>query len=276
MRRWWGVILIAVGVALLLLAGAYYGYFAYSKAEYDRLTSNQPPPNLTSATATPGEEPTSTPQRSLPPERIVIQAIGLDSPVVGVVWEVPKGVVGHWIQSANPGENGNIVVWGHLRSDLLGAGNVFEQLPEIGKYVGATQSTDGETKLYPPETPREVLITLYNSAGAYTYRVMDFGTTVIKPDDPSASWVMSPTQDQTLTLLTCVPKFAYTHRYVVIAKPYLGEVEITPLPGPETNWWLVGGLVLLALLAVLTTFLLLWRRMRRHPGVPHSAPPNPR
>ncbi len=46
------------------------------------------------------------------------------------------------------------------------------------------------------------------------YRVTELLTVL-----PSDSWVMAPTRDETLTLITCVPIGVYSHRLIVRAVP---------------------------------------------------------
>lgn len=234
--RWWGLSLIIGGVALLLLAGAYYGYIRFTEARYASLISTVPPPPQSgiavpieqptqephpSATTSPTTEPTGTadtpgtPLPLLPPVRIVIPAIGLDAKVVdlGSYNEVAKFAVGHY-PSAVPGQAGNIVMAGHLRSDLLGEGDVFKRLPDIGKYVGITAYQEQVVR-NPPSEPRPVYISIYDSNGReYSYQAVE--TLVVLP---SSGWILDPTPDEILTLITCIPEWAYSHRFVVRARP---------------------------------------------------------
>ena len=60
--------------------------------------------------------------------RIVIQAIGVDAPVVhGVGVEALKKGVGHHEGAVNPGETGSLVLAGH--DDVYG--EVFRDLPKL-------------------------------------------------------------------------------------------------------------------------------------------------
>ena len=151
--------------------------------------------------------------KSYPPAtRIVIPGIGVDSNVVELgtkrdekgqlVWETPCHAVGHYEGTANPGENGNIVMAGHISSPLTKCGSVFKRLPEM--------------------KPGDV-VQLYTEEGVYSYRV-----TEAQPTFPEDISVMQPTPYARLTLITCYPDWIYTHRWVVIAEPSLGNVPLPP------------------------------------------------
>ncbi len=161
-------------------------------------------------TATPTPSPTPGP---LPPAtRIVIPAIGVDAPVVEVswkivevrgvkvgVWDTADNAVGHHNDSANPGENGNVVMSGHHNIK----GEVFKDLVELE--IGAE-------------------IILYAADGkSYRYLVQD--NLLIPEADASmeerlehAEMYMGHTPDPTLTLVSCWPYWGNTHRLIVIAK----------------------------------------------------------
>lgn len=156
------------------------------------------------ASLLPGTEPIAAkPSSPMPPAtRIVISSIGVDAKVVELgtklengelVWETPDHAVGHHKGTANPGEVGNMVLSGHISSPLRNEGNVFARLPDIA--IGA-------------------LVTVYTDGAQYDYEVKS--KRVVLPSEVS---VMDPTPDQTLTMITCVPNWVYTHRLVVIAKP---------------------------------------------------------
>ncbi len=145
--------------------------------------ANQPPPKLP------------------PVNRIVIPKIELDSSVVEIstkiekgelIWQTASNAVGHHQGTADPGEVGNIVLSGHIRS--LREGMVFNRLPQLAP---------GDT------------VYLYSEFGKFRYKVVE--TKVVLP---TAVEVMDPTPDITLTLITCVPDWVYSHRLIVIAKPY--------------------------------------------------------
>ncbi|HLH25581.1 MAG TPA: sortase [Chloroflexota bacterium] len=137
--------------------------------------------------------------RTLPPSRLIIPAIDLDSKVVPLgttrdragklVWETVPFAVGHHQGTANPGEPGNVVLSGHISSPHEGA--IFKHLPEV-------KAGDA--------------IIVATAQQQFLYRVRD--TRVVTP---AAVEVIQPTAEAILTLLTCVPDGIYTHRLVVRA-----------------------------------------------------------
>lgn len=240
--RWLGIALVAMGLALVGLTVAYYAYSAYADTQLGRLNQSQPLPPLPSpetpplsqpSTPTPAPDilptgqpstPTPTPERATPTpqpllpgpaERIVIPTIGVNSRVVEIgatregdgpwVWERPVFSVGHVRWSANPGEGSNIVMAGHISSPIEGEGEVFKRLPEIPDLLAQKKPVD---------------VILYTAQGRYVYRVTK--TMVVEPD---ASWVMDPTPDETVTLITCVPDYVYSQRLIIVAKPLPGTPD---------------------------------------------------
>ncbi|MBI4301147.1 MAG: class D sortase [Chloroflexi bacterium] len=201
-------------VAGILLIGLVAIYYAYSKVAQSRFEGwmNELKPSQNAGSPLVEEpqvflptEPAKSPpgQKALPAIRIVISSIGVDAKVVELgtkyengqlVWETADHAVGHHLGTANPGEIGNIVMSGHISSPVKGEGSVFKRLPEI-------------------KLGDEVI--LYTTVEQFRYQV-----TNIKVVLPSEVSVMSPTPEPTLTLITCVPDYVYSHRLVVTAKPY--------------------------------------------------------
>jgi sortase A len=137
--------------------------------------------------------------RTLPPTRLVIPNIDLDSKVLPLgttrdragklVWETVPFAVGHHQGTANPGEPGNVVLSGHISSPNEGA--IFKRLPQLKVGDAVIVATAQQHHLY---------------------RVTD--TEVVTP---AAVEVLQPTADSTLTLITCVPDGIYSHRLIVRA-----------------------------------------------------------
>lgn len=239
--RWMGNGLMVAGVLLLFATGAYYAYSYYSLnqiesfGETDIEIEATLPENLAGAltpassdetslldsglTSAPGESRTiglrvgtygdDVPWEGLaygplgvfPANRIIIPAIEVDSRVVelGIVfedgewqWERPVHAVGHLKGTADPGQTGNIVMSGHISSPIRGEGQVFKRLPEI--------------KL-------DDVVVLYTPIRVFAYQVV--AKKVVLPTELS---VLKPTPDETLTLITCVPDYIYSHRLIVTAK----------------------------------------------------------
>jgi sortase A len=143
--------------------------------------------------------------------RLVIPALGLDVPVVEVaghleelqgqplaVWDTVAGAVGHHRGTASPGTRGNCVLSGHSGPS---AGAVLARLWELRPGDSLRLITaDGAVHTY---TVRQVL------------KLPELGQSL---EQRLANAVhMAPTEDARLTLITCWPDWAYTHRIVVIA-----------------------------------------------------------
>ena len=161
-----------------------------------------PPPSETAPRAEPANSP---------PTRIVANSIELDVPVVvmgyqvvnvgGVAatgWLVPNYAAGFHQGSAYPGHAGNTVVSGHS--------NVAA---EVFRYLGDLNVGD--------------VVVLYVGSTPYHYRVQQ--KEVVREQGASieqrrqnARWI-APTDDERLTLITCWPYPASTHRLIVVARP---------------------------------------------------------
>src|SRR5258708_5545049 len=138
---------------------------------------------------------------ALPARRLVIPTLGLDSKVIQLgtkldrrgqlAWETAPFAVGQHKGLAGPGQNGNMVLSGHISSPNEGA--VFHHLPDLKVGEGVIVGTEERQ---------------------YLYRVVD--TRTVTPDEVS---VLDQTPDPTVTLITCVPDGIYSHRLVLTAPP---------------------------------------------------------
>ena len=142
---------------------------------------------------------------TLPPAtRLRIPAINLDADISELAilnlgdsraYETPNNVVGHTPESANPGEFGNVWLFGHLESLIRGEGSIFRKLPRIPELL----------KTQP------VYIFLETPQGEYVYEAVETDVlhkselTLYQSDQPS------------VTLVTCVPRFVYDKRLLVTA-----------------------------------------------------------
>jgi sortase A len=120
--------------------------------------------------------------------RIQIAGISppVDAPVVqGDGWEELKKGVGQHLGSANPGDDGNLVLSAH--NDIFG--EIFRHLDEL--------------------QPGDEII-VYSNIRSYTYVVTD---TVIV--DPLAVEVLDQTKNSTITLISCYPYLVNDQRIVV-------------------------------------------------------------
>ena len=130
--------------------------------------------------------PTAAPDQAI---RIQIPSIEIDAPVVqGDGWEQLKKGVGQNIGSANPGQNGNIILSAH--NDVYG--ELFRDLD----------------KLAPGDQ-----VVLYTQQRQFVY-VVD-RTAIV---EPTAVEVMSSTGSPTVTLISCYPYLVDKQRIVVFAR----------------------------------------------------------
>jgi LPXTG-site transpeptidase (sortase) family protein len=138
--------------------------------------------------------------QALPAKRVIVPTIGLDSKVIQLgthldkrgqlAWETAPFAIGHHRGTAGPGQNGNMVLSGHISSPNEGA--VFHRLPDLKVGEGVIVATEERQ---------------------YLYRVVD--RKVVTPDEVS---VMEPTADPSATLITCYPDGIYSHRLVITTK----------------------------------------------------------
>jgi sortase A len=130
--------------------------------------------------------PTAAPDQAI---RIQIPALEVDAPVVqGDGWEQLKKGVGQNVGSANPGQNGNVVLSAH--NDVYG---------ELFRYLD--QLTPGDQ------------VVLYTQQRQYVY-VVD-RTAIV---EPTAVEVMASTGSPTVTLISCYPYLVNKQRIVVFAR----------------------------------------------------------
>ncbi len=133
--------------------------------------------------------------QALRPTRITMPRIGLDSSIIEAgfslgTWDVPTDAAAHyWPVAGFPTTAGNIVLAGHVGY----RGIIFSQLPNA--VVGDT-----------------LMLTV--DGLEHRYQVTEIRTVT-----PDRTWVMEPTAEETVTLITCVPIGVYSHRLIVRAKP---------------------------------------------------------
>jgi len=154
------------------------------------VSTTSPTARAASPTDTPWPTATAVPTPISPTGvRFLIPAIGVDAPMVeGDNWETLKDGIGHRIGTAWPGQVGNVVISAH--NDVYGA--IFRRL----------------NKLQPGD-----MVLAQTPTGVYRYEVMS--SRVVLPTEVS---VTQPTDEPTLTMITCYPPFVDTHRIVVTAR----------------------------------------------------------
>jgi hypothetical protein len=141
------------GVWLLLVRGTFEGmmrtmHFFIDASSGEQLCGEEIMPTLPPTETSPaGPSPTPGPES---PTRIVIPTIEVDAPIVeGDNWEQLKLGVGHHIDSANPGEQGNLDVTLEVHGEQallepVAAGLYSiaqEALTNVAKHAGTQQAT---------------------------------------------------------------------------------------------------------------------------------------
>jgi LPXTG-site transpeptidase (sortase) family protein len=146
------------------------------------------------------------------PLRLVIPAIDLDAPILGVQpevvnidgtdflqWLSPNEFAAGWHESsARLGDVGNTVLNGHHNI----SGEVFRRLIEL---------VEGD------------LIQVFSDQHLFVYQITN---KMILPEKyevlevrvKNAQWIL-PSQDERLTLITCWPYESNTHRLIIVARP---------------------------------------------------------
>jgi sortase A len=155
--------------------------------------------------------PVPPPPAAEGPTRLVIESVGIDTPVIPVgssigeengqryvVWDVADYAAGWHNTSAPLGQPGNTVLAGHNNIK----GEVFRYLVDVEEgdavdlYVGETvYRYYVEQKLLLKDKGEPLEVRLRN-----------------------AQWI-APTEDVRVTLVTCWPYTSNTHRVIVVAKP---------------------------------------------------------
>ncbi len=192
-----------------------------------RTTAPTPTAPGASPTATP-VPPTPTPDRGAPPVRLVIPALGIDTPVVEVrtrlvdrqgqlvsTWETADYAAGYHVGSAYPGQVGNLVLSGHNNIK----GQVFRPISALG-----------EPDVPFPRGALAYVVDARDRVFVYAFEEM------VKVREAGApleerirnAQYMAPTEDPILTLITCWPLNSNTHRIIVRAR-LVGETDIAQL-----------------------------------------------
>lgn len=125
------------------------------------------------------------------PTRILMPSAGIDINVIEAevkdgFWETSETTASHGMGSADPGQNGNSVIFAHARVGL------FYNLKDLKK---------------------DDLVYVFTDKKWFAYKVTDI--TSVYPDQVE---VIAPTKDQRLTLYTCTG-YADEKRLIVVAKP---------------------------------------------------------
>ncbi|MBC8060219.1 MAG: class D sortase [Clostridiaceae bacterium] len=198
-----GMLLVITGIAIVLVAFGmrYYGETKQRNMMNDFEKSITNYKQEDSAESPESPESTRSQQDNVPKDKEPIEGLGtigiIRIPKIDLKVAIGEGVdmntlkygVGHFPQTAMAGQKGNFCVAGH-RSYTYS--EYFNRLEEINK---------GDE------------IYVKTRKGEYKYIVYD--KKVVEPSEYS---VLDATQDATLTLITCTPIRAATHRLIIKAR----------------------------------------------------------
>jgi LPXTG-site transpeptidase (sortase) family protein len=191
----------AIGIFLLVLL-LFKAPIIISQISYDLQPKTQAPVVATQASAiVPAADTITIPQINVHAPVIYMSSIQESD----IEDSLENGVI-HYADTAVPGQDGNVAIFGHSSNDWWQPGNY--------KFVFVLLD-----KLQPGD---QVLID-YNST-RYVYQVT--GSEVVAPTDIS---VLDPTSTPTLSLITCTPPGTSLKRLVVTAK------QISPSPSTATQ-----------------------------------------
>ena len=153
----------------------------------------------------------------------MIESIGLSAPVVPVgqhplrvgkqvysQWDVPDVFAAGWHQNSAPlGQPGNTVLNGHHNVN----GEVFRYLIEVEPGDRVILESQGRRFEY---------------IAVQTMTLLEEGQP-LEVRQENARWIL-PTEDERVTLITCWPYHASTHRLVLIAMPKSALEKAAELP----------------------------------------------
>lgn len=148
--------------------------------------------------------PSFTPSPLYQDFHLVVSKLSINAPVIADVdgtdkdayFKALEGGVAHFKGTTKPGEGSNIFIFGHSSFYWYKPGDykeIFKTLPDL--IVGDE-------------------IILWYQAKEYRYKV-----TETKEVQPTAVDVLKPTEQEQVTLMTCVPPGTTLRRLIVIAKP---------------------------------------------------------
>ncbi|MHB0977543.1 MAG: sortase [Candidatus Aquicultorales bacterium] len=205
------IALVAGGLALILfpLATEAYGYFAQArlKEEWESMAKRQADASMRMAAdqkklygerrfqaerevleQKTGLNKDKVRKEPFPKTRLMIEKIGVDQVVLeGTDVETLKQGPGHYPETVNPGDQGNVAVAGHRVTYT----HPFNRLDEL--------------------VPGDI-VKLETLDGVFEYKV-SFSET----SDSSDTKNLKPTEDARLTLTTCTPKYSAQYRLNVVA-----------------------------------------------------------
>lgn len=165
------------------------GHYPPTSAGGARPNDDEIPANLRPLLQTLPSLPIPTPGPEQPQQIFIENLWSSPQPIVqGNGWEQLKKGVGHYIGSANPGQNGNLILSAH--NDIFG---------ELFRYLDRLRPGDE--------------INIATKTMEFTYVVTGFR--IVEPTEVS---VLEPSEKSTITLISCYPYLVDTQRIVVFGE----------------------------------------------------------
>ena len=167
--------------------------------------------------------PATSPKSPLPADQtqLNIPSIGVKAPIVfepqTVEWAVQLALregVDHYGTSANPGQAGNTVIFGHSSGAIWAPGDYKFVFTLLNKVKAGDE------------------VTIDYKGTRYTYKVT--GTEIILPSNLSVLNQNSSTKPS-LTLITCTPVGTSKYRFIVHADQISPSPDTATKPAPASN-----------------------------------------
>jgi len=158
-----------------------------------------------------------------PPSRLQIPSIDLDTAITavgwistkeGTTWDVPPEAAGWLTTSTPPGRTGNAVLIGHHNIE----GKIFRYLKDV-------------------EVGERIIVTVGDHTLEYEVSerllLREFGVSQ-ETRRENARWI-GPFFDERITLVTCWPYWANTHRLILVAHPVVPDGAPVPARNPSAS-----------------------------------------
>jgi len=183
------------------------GSSALLQAAMTRTSPSAAAPSSEAATEAPALGAVGEPVR-----RVQFPSLGIDAPIVEVSWhlaQVEGQTLAEWdtVQNAAGHHRGTAGLDGVGNCVLAGHSN-----PEGGVFQGLWELQTGDAVVLTDNDGRQ-----YRYLVSEVHKLQETGADLAQRR-ANAAW-MAPTADTRLTLVTCWPESAYTHRVIVVARP---------------------------------------------------------
>ncbi len=111
-------------------------------------------------------------------------------------YESPNKIVGH-LENQKLADGGNIWLFGHLESPLTQEGSVFKNLPDVSTYLDKNEP---------------IIIFASGEKNIFVYEIVE--TEILSDKE----FKVYNDKQNTMYLVTCIPKWIYDHRYIAKAE----------------------------------------------------------